>query len=525
MDIKNQLIPAQETTIYLFEDIVFFRFDMKAVTGKIYEDFENGKRRFCIEYKEGKLHGSCIEWYENGMLKCEYNYINGVKHGKFERWNASGNLFSLEHYDHDKLNGSRYLNFIEYWDNIEEFSLFDHNMLEIELYGPSDEILEENYQDGYISKQNRYVLYPYHKSKILEEGFTSIIGGCQINGIIDVDIDFDGEKVIYIETFGFVNEVLDYPVRPIEFLKFQNGEMHGRQLYWRNKNPDNENSTDYFICKEEQYKFGKKDGKQLIRYRNENVKEEENYVDGLKEGKQFKYDKEGLLEAEENYENGEKQGVQKYWDRYGTLTIEEYFKAGKLHGYRTERKSEIALDQQFNPFFEYDFKSQVELYEEGILQIRTVYNNNNEIQSEEYFKDGARHGLTKLYFDNYTPSCEINYIHGKINGIRRAWYDNGQLKFQQYYKKDKADGVITGWYNSGRKFYEWTYKEGLPIEFFRFWYDDGQLMVEGEYFEGKLKSIKYLDKQGNETKNFQMPFLLSIEEAPYLMFPDRIPEE
>jgi antitoxin component YwqK of YwqJK toxin-antitoxin module len=314
MHTENQLIPAQETTISLFEDIVYFRFDMKPVTGLVFENFENGERKIMIGYKDGKLNGPCKEWYENGFLKYYYNYKEGIRNGEFKRWNEEGKLFSIETFIDGKLEGYRYLNFTESCGSNDEFSQFDRKMLDEIFIQYSDEIFEEGYHGGSLTSQKRYVLNPDYKSNNLEEGYTSIEVSRQVYGIIDVDIEYDGEKEIYNEIYGFSEEYTCYSVRPIEFLNFQNGEPHGRQTYLALVNPYSEYNYNFYLFKEENYLFGRKHGKQLLNYCNGKNKAEENYEDGVKEGKQYKWNDEGLLEAEENYENGEKHGEQKYWN-------------------------------------------------------------------------------------------------------------------------------------------------------------------------------------------------------------------
>lgn len=524
MKTQHQLIPTQETTIYLFEDIVYLRFDMKPVTGTIYEDFENGQRKLIIEYKDGKLNGPCKEWYDNGFLKYYYNYKEGIRNGEFKRWNEDGRLFSKETFIDGKLEGYRYLNFTESFGSNDEFSKFDRKMLDEIFIEYSDEIFEEGYEGGNLKFQNRFVLNPDYEIDSSEEGYTCVHGSRQVYGIIDVDIEYDGEKEIYNETYGLSEEYTGYIVRPIEFLKFRNGEPHGRQTYWALENPYSEYNCNFYLFKEENYLNGKKHGNQIINFRNGKKKSEENYVNGLKEGKQYKWNDEGLLICEENFENGEKDGEQKYWNSFGSLTNQNNYKEGKLHGNQTKFDYETRCDRNFESYWDESYLSEESFYEEGVIAERRHYNKYGLI-SVDYFHNGLLDGVCRSYNEENQLSCETTYHEGKLNGLRRRWYENGQLKFEQNYKENKADGLIMGWYNSGRKFYEWFYKEGVPDGFFRFWYDDGQLMVEGEYFEGKLKSIKYLDNQGNETKNFQMPFLLSIEEAPYLMFPDRNPEE
>ena len=41
-------------------------------------------------FKNGQLHGSCVEWYRNRQKKCEGKYLSGRKDGKWLEWYDDG---------------------------------------------------------------------------------------------------------------------------------------------------------------------------------------------------------------------------------------------------------------------------------------------------------------------------------------------------------------------------------------------------------------------------------------------------
>jgi len=51
---------------------------------------ENGRVRWRLEYKEGKLHGTNVVWYDNGRKMSESEYVNGKTHGRATGWYPDG---------------------------------------------------------------------------------------------------------------------------------------------------------------------------------------------------------------------------------------------------------------------------------------------------------------------------------------------------------------------------------------------------------------------------------------------------
>ena len=48
-------------------------------TGKIFINYENGKKRAEANYKDGKVDGVAVKWYENGQKQGEAYYKEGEK--------------------------------------------------------------------------------------------------------------------------------------------------------------------------------------------------------------------------------------------------------------------------------------------------------------------------------------------------------------------------------------------------------------------------------------------------------------
>jgi len=59
-------------------------------TGKIVAKYENGNKKWEVNYKNGIKEGIQIDWYENGEKKMEGYYKNGKKEGSWAKWDMKG---------------------------------------------------------------------------------------------------------------------------------------------------------------------------------------------------------------------------------------------------------------------------------------------------------------------------------------------------------------------------------------------------------------------------------------------------
>jgi len=59
-------------------------------TGKIVAKYENGNKKWEVNYKNGIKAGIQIDWYANGEKMLEGVYINGKKEGTWSKWDNEG---------------------------------------------------------------------------------------------------------------------------------------------------------------------------------------------------------------------------------------------------------------------------------------------------------------------------------------------------------------------------------------------------------------------------------------------------
>ena len=65
--------------------------------------YENGQKKYEINFKNGKEKGKWIWWYENGHKKYEENYKNGKEDGKWIWWYENGQKKYEGNYKNGKL--------------------------------------------------------------------------------------------------------------------------------------------------------------------------------------------------------------------------------------------------------------------------------------------------------------------------------------------------------------------------------------------------------------------------------------
>ena len=60
-------------------------------TGKDSVFYDNGQKKFEVNYKDGKAEGLNVEWYENGKKRMETNWKEGkLVEGSEKFWNSKG---------------------------------------------------------------------------------------------------------------------------------------------------------------------------------------------------------------------------------------------------------------------------------------------------------------------------------------------------------------------------------------------------------------------------------------------------
>ncbi len=224
-------------------------------------------------------------------------------------------------------------------------------------------------------------------------------------------------------------------------------------------------------------------------YENGIPKEATNYEKNTAQGKSESWFDNGLPYKKTNFRNDEKDGEETTWYYSGLLNSVVNYKLGKKEGYAKYYNID-------------DYLKTVTVYSNGLQQgEEIVYHPNGSIQSKQTYTNNVANGPYNEYFDNGKIKVTGNYTDGKKTGTWNTSYKNGNKEFLENYIKGELDGEYTSWYNNGKTATKRLYKkddiDGKKEDFD----DDGIIYSETIFEKGKLKDIKFFDKQGTVISN------------------------
>ena len=110
---------------------------------------------------------------------------------------------------------------------------------------------------------------------------------------------------------------------------------------------------------------------------------------------------------------------------------------------------------------------------------------NGQVLTEQTFKNGRKHGISKEYFKNGQLRDSLNYNNGMPDGVLNVYNSNGDLLAKRRYK----NGLLTGfseWYEDRELTQRMNYKDNKPNGLSEH-YDDGKLISKALYRDGKLE--------------------------------------
>ena len=76
------------------------------------------------------------------------------------------------------------------------------------------------------------------------------------------------------------------------------------------------------------------------------------------------------------------------------------------------------------------------------------------------FKDGQRHGSSKLWHWNGKPAGTVSYVNGKEQGAETWWYENGRKMRELTYEKGKLHGAANAWHENGGEEFSAAWENG-----------------------------------------------------------------
>mgnify|MGYP006099329117 CR=1 FL=1 len=135
-----------QTNLDDYPKILLLKSTSKAVTGVVYDEYENGQLEYEGGFKDGKKDGIQREWFENGQLKVELNWKEDTRDGLQRTWYENGRLVIEANYKEGAPRG-----LVRTW--------YGNGQLEYEAnhkaYG-FDGILRRWYENGQLKLEQHY---------------------------------------------------------------------------------------------------------------------------------------------------------------------------------------------------------------------------------------------------------------------------------------------------------------------------------------------------------------------------------
>lgn len=128
---------------------------------------------------------------------------------------------------------------------------------------------------------------------------------------------------------------------------------------------------------------------------------------------------------------------------------------------------------------------------------------------EVTFKDGAKDGLCKNYYDDGRLKTTIVYSNNQRSDTSKWYYPEGSVYRATPYKDNRIHGIQTKYYKNGRVQAELPYVNGLRTPGLKEYYEDGRKVTGMPSIEYEIndsyyashKNLRIICKLSNESKN------------------------
>ncbi|MGI9199812.1 MAG: toxin-antitoxin system YwqK family antitoxin [Woeseiaceae bacterium] len=179
----------------------------------------------------------------------------------------------------------------------------------------------------------------------------------------------------------------------------------------------------------------------------------------------------------------------------GSKDYEEHYVSGQLHGARTSwDRGDIRISET--------------TYVSGAKTgPESFWYSNGQIMAVTNMLNGGRHGTSTRWCKDGQKRFEWSYADNMKNGLQVAWYPNGQKQSESIYKNDRASGRLTRWYENGQLRSDVNADRVRKSITSTSWYESGQIQCEAVMAEGRPRTRKAWDDDGNLLELGEQEFL------------------
>jgi len=232
-----------------------------------------------------------------------------------------------------------------------------------------------------------------------------------------------------------------------------------------------------------------KEGDWFFYYRNGQMKEHSFFSNDSLNGKSTYWFDNGNISSEVNYINGKEDGEKrKYYYNALLKTVEQYVN-GKKNGIARGYKVTGELDYVTN------YKDDAE---DGA---ETYYYSNGKILSQANYVTGKADGPYKKFNADGVLIMEGAYQQDKPAGAWKTWYPSAKPKEEYVYLDGELTGELKEYYENGRLMEHIPYAGGKEEGKEEYFGEDGKLISESYYEKGRLRELKFYDKEGKVISN------------------------
>jgi antitoxin component YwqK of YwqJK toxin-antitoxin module len=193
------------------------------------------------------------------------------------------------------------------------------------------------------------------------------------------------------------------------------------------------------------------------------------------------------LRFEGKFENGKEIGTFKFYDNT---------KKKKLISTRKFEPNNVAITTVFNGIFKVSEGKTINRKREG--KHNTFHNLQDQIMTEEFYKNDLLHGLRKVFYKSGEIAEECMYENDKKHGFYKKYAENGKIMEESFYQTGEYHGKAIFRDAIGNITSEGSYIKGKSIGIWKI-YENGKLIkTENRSQKNKLGNINKI-KKGNDS--------------------------
>ncbi|MBE8723781.1 toxin-antitoxin system YwqK family antitoxin [Flavobacterium hungaricum] len=442
----------------------------------------DGSEKIKGDFVKGKKTGEWTYLYDSGILRLKESYTNGKTNGIVTNYKSNGTISSINYESNDLLNGlyevytdnklSQVYNYENGDQNGPFKTYYSDGALNTEGYLTNNELSNNKItyrQDGKILRIESYI-----------ENVPTTLKSFSVTEKLENDIDFKNKNGAFSITYG-------------------------GGLYTKNNN----------------YKNGLLDGKQIILDKNKTKMLESEYKSGVLQNAYKKFSPTGSILVESNYYNGSLNGLNKYYDYVGNLRLTLEYAFGSENGksiryYNNKSKmsegeyqndlhngNTTYYNQKGEPILIVNYENDAPKFyirknKTGELNEKVVIENQTAAIASQYpngktaiqftINKGNLQGKFVINNAEGKPDYESSYKDDVLDGDRIEYYANGKVYKKEHFVNNEYDGKQEYFKEDGQLWASITIKKD-ELHGDSLLYNAGKLIATKKYDSDELVGI------------------------------------